>query len=218
MQSADLAFLKSTYLYQPGRDKPLSGSALRWAAPVRELLATGYSFLPLQYSNGHLFRGLATGIRNTLACEYFDHCPGNDETNRAERAMGIYFLTHEISDAIAASALHVSNRDNAMLVIKADYFNRLLRLYQAAVLAIGDAGFVFRYPFVTGPIGLDDIDYIVTSSAAAREFTLPEKLRDKHIPLAGGSRQELEHDIRVKFEQMGITPASPVASNHYPRL
>lgn len=217
MDSADLACLRATCLYQPGRHKPLPRSAQCWSAPVRNLLQNGYSFLPLQYSgNGYLFRGMRNGVCKAVAKHCFSHVPGEEELSRVERAMGIYFLTHEISDAVSASALHNAGEDNAILVINADYFNRQLRAYRAAVLAIGDAGFVFRYPFVSEPLGITDIDYIITTATGKAAAVIPEKIRDRLILLDRKSRQELEHCLQQKLIQAGITPAQPIASNCFP--
>ena len=220
MQSIDLEFLKKTYLYQPGPHKAPSQPVPGWDPAIRELLAAGYSFLPLQYSKtGYLFRGLRAGLKQGITSKSLGHSPDNDETSRVEQAMGVYFFSHEISDALTASALHEENRngDNAIMVIKAGFFNHQLQNYHAAVLAIGDTGFVFRYPFVTRPIRLDDIDYIITASTVASGMPLPEKMHDRHIHVPKKTRQELEHQLRVAFDQMEIKPACPVASDLYPR-
>lgn len=218
MQSIDLEFLKTTYLYQPGRHKSSPLPVTGWDPVIGELLAAGYSFLPLQYSKGSLYRGLRTGLKQGIAAQSLGHSPDNDETSRVERAMGVYFLTHEISDAVTASSLHENNgnNDNAILVISAGYFNRQLQAHRAAMLAIGDSGFVFRYPFVTGPIRLDEVDYIVTASPARSIATIPVKLRDRHIHVPAKTRKELERKLGEKFDQLQIAPAYPVASDYCP--
>lgn len=215
MDSSDLEFLGTTCLYRPGCHKSLAGSAHNWASPIRKLLQHGYSFLPERYSNGgYLFRGIRSGTVQAIAEQVFSHATGGQEMNRVEHAMGVYFLTHEISDALAASALHKSNNnDNAVLVIRSDYFNRQLQAYNAAVLAIGDAGVVFRYPFVTMPIKVDDIDFIITTTSGIK---IPARMQEKHIRLTGGSRRQLEDTLKVKFGELDITATSPVASNQYP--
>lgn len=215
MDSSDQEFLETTSLYRPGRHKSLAGSAHSWARPVRELLQHGYSFLPERYSNGgYLFRGMRSGARQAIVEQVFGHATGVEEMDCVERAMEVYFLTHEISDAISASALYnTNNNDNAILVIRSDYFNRQLQAYCAAVLAIGDAGVVFRYPFVTMPISMENVDFIITTTAT---INIPEKLQDKHIDLAGDSRRQLEHTLQVKFGQLNVSAATPVASNQYP--
>lgn len=219
MDSSNLSLLRSTCLYQPGHKKTIPRTAGHWSVPVQDLLESGYSFLPIQYSDGYLFRGIRAGLGNAIEKNRFEHIPVEDEISRVERAMSVYFLTHEISDAISVSAIHNPGiEDNGILVFNSFYFNSKLQQKKAAVLAIGDAGMVFRYPLFTEPLTMDDIDYVITISGkkgtpALDKLHIPD---NKQLIIPAGNRQQLGKAITEKFRQLGMTAARPVSSNLYP--
>jgi hypothetical protein len=213
----DLDYLHRTRLYRPGRRTPESGfCSTRWAAPVDQLLAAGYAFFPCRYTDdGYLFRGLQYGLGRALAQGAFGHCNGEDEMCGVERAMGVYFLSSELSDAVTVARLQEQPRDAAVIAVSAAVFNRALERHRAAVLAVGDGGIVFRYPFLTAPVSAADVARVfVPAGAQLSGCPVPA---DRVSVVGGGGRRELEDNLRSELERCGLVPAEPRPSDHYPR-
>lgn len=205
----DLKRLTATQLYQPARVDPdpafTTGS---WAAPIDRLLAAGYSFQGCRYNDrGHLFRGMESGLSEALANGRFSHFHGHHEMAAVEQAMGILFLTHEVSDAVTAAGLRQSHPDSALIVLRSELFNHELDARRAAVLAIGDGGIVFRYPFLTRSLADADIAHILVPGATFGALA----------PLPARWRQRLSRtdavtadDISAQLIRLGYTAARPL--------
>ncbi len=216
----DFARLRDFPLYQPGTANPDPNfSTGRWAEAIDRLLAARYPFHPCRYSDdGVLFRGLAGDLKAALGTGRFGHGASSQRMSEVERIMGVYFVSSELSDALSLTALHENPDDAAILVFRSRVFNRRLDACAAAVLAIGDSGVVFRYPFLTEPLELDDIDRLLVSPAARDVLQpLPAALIDRLLVVPPGSREATAGWIADRFYEHGITPAAPVPTAHYPR-
>lgn len=213
----DIERLRATQLYRPGRAHPDPGfSTGLWAEPIDRLLAARYAFLGCRFADhGHLFRGMDTGLNAALAAGEFGHFAGRNEMCEVERAMGVYFVTHAVSDAVTVSALHAGGADRGIAVFRAALFNRALDAHRAAVLAVGDMGLVFRYPLLTRPLTLAAIDHLIVPTECGA--TLPAALRHKRIVIEAGERGDCEARIAQAFRQLGIEPAVPLPDSAYPR-
>lgn len=217
--SDDFERLRATQLYRPGRPRPAASfSTGRWAAPIDRLLSAGYSFLGCRYTDqGVLFRGQETGLSADLATGAFGHFSGGHAMCDVERAMNVFFLSHEISDALTVAALQAGKSDGGILVIRSALFNRELDAYRAAVLAIGDSGLIFRYPLLTRPLTVADIDYLlIPASMHTALGPIPAALQTKIIDLGTGTRERLEQTIVQTLARRGITPAAPLAGGPCP--
>lgn len=216
----DFARLRDFPLYQPGTANPDPNfSTGRWAKAIDRLLAARYPFHPCRYSDdGFLFRGLAGGLKTALSTGRFGHCESSQRMSEVERIMGVYFVSSEISDALSLTALHENPVDAGILVFRSRVFNRRLDACAAAVLAIGDSGVVFRYPFLTEPLTPADIDHLLVSPAT-RDALAPmsSTLNDRLLVVPPGSREAAERRTAERFHRHGIVPAIPVATTHYPQ-
>jgi hypothetical protein len=215
----DFDILRSTRLYRPGTGNPdFSFSTGQWAPAIDRLLAAKYAFLPSRYSTeGYLFRGMQTGAKAGLSRRCFGHFKGDDELCMVEQAMGVFFLTHEISDAVTVSRLFDNAADGCILALKAETFNNHLDNYRAAVLGIGDGGIVFRYPFITESLAASSIDYLFVTTSFDKEEEIPVPPAAGMISLEGDTRRELETDLETRFDRLGIAPAIPVPGTLFPR-
>lgn len=213
----DLEYLSTTQLYRPGhRNMAIDPAGCGWDTPIEHLLAAGYSFIPGSYNqDGCLFRGIESGLRAALAGECFGWFDGVDEMSRVEKAMGIWFLSSEISDALTVSRLHEQPADGGVLAIPATLFNDRLDRGEAAVLAVGDGGMVFRYPLLTRPLATGDAACIFTSPAF--EPDRDEDPEHRIVTLTGTTRAELEQELASHLIARGLPPASSVPARSYPR-
>ena len=187
-----------------------------WDTPIEHLLAAGYSFIPGSYNrDGCLFRGIESGLRAALDGGYFDWFDGANKMSRVEQAMGVWFLTSEISDAMTVSRLHEQPTDGGVLAIPAALFHDCLNRGEAAVLAVGDGGMVFRYPLLTRPIATADAACIFTSPAF--EPGVADDLEHRIVTLTGSTKSELEQELALHLTARRMSPASPVPVRSYPR-
>jgi hypothetical protein len=213
----DLDYLRGTQLYRPAPGGPRAGSAFGWAGPIRRLLAAGYAFLPGGYADGgYLFRGMQVDLDTALARGRFGHFQGEDEMAAVERAMGVYFLTSDPSDAVTVSRLPESPRWGGILAVPAALFNARREGGAAAVLGVGDGGLVFRYPLLTAPLDAADVACLFLAPGCADPAT--PVWRDRIVRLSGSTRGELEDSLRLHMARRGIAPASFVAGGPCPRL
>ena len=214
-----LKTLRATRLYRPGTNSPdFSFTTGRWAKAIDDLLAAKYAFLPCRYTDdGYLFRGMQRGAEQSIAGGRFGHFDGDDELSRVERAMDVYFLTHEISDAVTVSRFFENPRDACIIAVRAKLFNGGLDEYRAAVLGVGDGGIVFRYPFLTTPIAGAQLGHVFVGREFNYESEVAKTVAGKIVSVAGNSRKELETILAQQCRQLGIRPATPVPSALFPR-
>lgn len=213
----DLQYLRGTQLYRPAPGGPRIGNADGWAGPIRRLLAAGYAFLPGGYGDeGYLFRGVQTDLDTALTRGCFGHFHGEDEMAAVERAMGVFFLTSDPSDAVTVSRLPAQPRWGGILAVPAALFNERRERGEAAVLGVGDGGLVFRYPLLTTPIDAADVVCLFLGPGCV--VPAASAWRDRVVRLTGSTRRELEDSLQQDMARRGITPASFVASGSCPRL
>lgn len=216
----DFDRLRDYPLYQPGTTRPDPNfSTGRWAEPIDRLLAARYPFHACRFSDeGYLFRGLAGGLASALRDGCFGDSGSTHRMSEVERIMGVYFVTTEFSDALTLAPLYDDPADAGILIFRSGVFNRRLDAYAAAVLAIGDSGVVFRYPFLAEPLTLSDIDYLLVSPAT-RAMLGPEsdRLGDRLLVIPPGDRAGTERWIAACFRGHGVVPATPVPGGPYPR-
>lgn len=130
--------------------------------------------------------------------------------------MNIFFLTHEISDALTVSKLFDGRFDGGIIALRSTVFNDFLQRGEAAVLGIGDAGIVFSYPLLTRSIPESDVEYVFVNSTFIPESTLAACASDKLVTVSGRTRRAVENDLNEKMQKLGIYAASPVRCETYP--
>ena len=217
----DTSPLLDYFLYRPqfpNFDRQFNSG--EWTKVIDHLMAAGYDFKPEQFNeDGYLFRGISRGFLKAFQKKKFEHYSDSAETNIAEQIMQIYFVTHDLSDAITASSLYDSHQDNAVLVFKSSIFNQSLQLGEAAVLNIGDMGVIFRYPFLTQHLTLADIDYILVHETIVEQVKecLPE-FADRILTVSLGNHSEVLINAQTCLQTIGISAAKPEKTQHYPCL
>ncbi|MDX1607348.1 MAG: hypothetical protein R3202_14240, partial [Candidatus Competibacterales bacterium] len=154
-----------------------------------------------------------TGLAAALAAGRFGHFAGRNRMCEVERAMGVWFVSHELSDAVTVSRLHEGPDDGAILVLPAFLFEAERQRRAAAVLAVGDSGIVFRYPLLARPLMIDEPALIVVPQA---DRQWPQALRPRIRVVEPGPRPEFETRLRACLQQAGFTPAVPAASGLRP--
>lgn len=215
----DYELLKATQLYQPSTNNPdLDFSTQKWHEAIDKLLAHHYSFLAETYTeNSYVFRGMSSGLLNALQTERFSHFEGSNELCLVEQVMNVYFLTHELSDALTVARLFEKEaNDAALLVIPSEVFIQAQEKAAAAMLAIGDFGFVFRYPFLASAIGLTDCAYIIHQRNTSLSKDLVSQHCDKLISVNELDRKNSEEEIKSLLKRKNITAASVEKTQDFP--
>jgi len=217
----DISPLLDSFLYRPQRpnfDRQFKSDD--WNEAIDHLMVAGYDFKPEKFSEeGYLFRGMSNGLFEAIKKQTFEHFLNASETNTAEQIMQIYFVTHDLSDAITAACLYELQQDNAVLVFKSSLFNQQLSDGNAAVLNVGDMGIIFRYPFLTQSIKLSDVAYIIVNEAVEKQMLeLFPAIAHQILSIPLGQHNEMLIKAKNKLESHGLLAASPQKSSKYPRV
>ena len=213
--------LNETQLYQPGTNNPDPNyTSQQWHDAIDKLIAHRYSFLPEIYStDGFIFRGMSSGLKTALKNKSFGHFTSSNELAMVEQVMNVYFFTHELSDALTVARLfEKSDDDSAVIVMSAKYYVDAFLRYEAAMLAIGDFGFVFRYPFLCSPTDINNIAYILYKAEQLNTEEYSQDIKAKLIPIAGNERKQSEKDILHFLDTKQIKAATIEKTPIYPRI
>jgi hypothetical protein len=151
----------------PDRRKARSGAADRlsgWDPEIVRLFGAGHNFLGYGYSEpGWLYRGASRGLNEILRTSELGHFDGEQAVARLERELGVYLVSQDFSDAYSVARFWENSRDGYIAVFESAVFNRELHAGRAAVLGFAEPGVVFKYPFLTRPLALAAIDYLIVS-------------------------------------------------------
>lgn len=213
-----------------------------WTATINRLLEQRFAFLPQQYEeNAYLFRGMSCGLLRALLDNYFWHFNESLSVSCFEQELDILCVSQDFSDSYTFSRLWGHNPDACIVITRADIFNKELRARKAAILGMAEPGVVFRYPFFTRPLTLQEIELVIVSPlllAAIKTGCLHEidkqchdeqhahidavvqqMLDDNRLLVCPEiyQRQELEHNLSLLLEERSIRGAKPVASDLMPQ-
>lgn len=214
-QPHDGSARNTAYAYntRPGQARREARSG--WHEKIDELLSLDHGFLGFRYSDsGVLFRGLPRGLAANLGAGRWLPSADPGPLGSLERQLGVYLLSHDLSDALTVARLWESREDAAVMVFAAAEFNRRWRDATAAVLGFAEPGVVFRYPFLVEALPVDAIDSIVvpTHCGAVND---PRVVRP---PAAiGADRGDVECWVLEMLGSRGLGPARPEATDRYPR-
>ena len=188
-----------------------------WHEKIDELLERDYAFLGYRYSKeGSLFRGISTGLAESLATDRWKPYGDNRPLCQLEQELGVYLLSHDLSDALSVARLWQNPHDAAVFVFPSACFNAQWEARRAAVLGFAEPGVVFKYPFLVDPLSLDEISTIVVAPAAVAGLDCPHKLMV--LPeLQSGDRSQTESAVIEVLRDRGITAATLVATDCFPR-
>ncbi len=135
-----------------------------WTDAINRMVDQRYAFLAMQYkSSGYLFRGMSSGFFEALLEGEFWNYSGRECDDNFEQELDILLVTQDFSDAFTVSKLWESRLDACIIIFKSDVFNQALYDKKAAIMATAEPGVVFKYPFLTQPLSLNDIDYLIVS-------------------------------------------------------
>ena len=135
---------------------------LEWDPKIDRLYHSGHRFLGIEYSEpGWLYRGASNGLNAVLESGLIGHFDGEKSFTRLERELEIYLISQDFSDAYSVTRFWEGNRDAYIAVFKSGCFNREQRMKRASVLAFAEPGIVFKYPFLTRPMKVSEVDYLI---------------------------------------------------------
>ena len=138
-----------------------------WCARIESLLCQDYTFLGIYYEpDAFLFRGMASAVGDVLSGGCVGHFDSEHALSLLERQLGVYFVSHEISDAIATARPWERRHDWAIVVLPSARFTAEWKQRRAAVMGFAEPGVVFRYPILTEPVPISDIAAMIVSPAA----------------------------------------------------
>jgi hypothetical protein len=177
---------------------------------IRSLLERDYAFLPLSYTSpGFLFRGLDSGLRAGISKGQFGLNANDHPLAALERELQVLLVSADFSDSLAVSRLWESVTDAGILVISADVFARSYTQHQAATLGFAEPGVVFKYPFFTHELSVDDISYFIVQRDQAE--ALENDLKDS--PNGKALADEIQQRLIVIDDSLG--PFTRHALNEY---
>ena len=208
-------------------NRKLSPQSSEWHAKIRDLISQDYSFLPLTYSDtGVLYRGYSCGLLQAIKSDLFEKFNSDNPHSALEAELDVYFLSHELSDALTIARLWEQTEDACLLCLPGNLFNNRHQAKAAAVMAFSEPGFVFNYPFITEPIDIQNVMIIFINHATYASLieSLPEDIfatirpllhiMDKNISQAG--RASVENYISNYFNNNHIQSATLVETEFYP--
>ncbi len=213
-----------------------------WCSTINALLQQRYAFLPQQYEDsGHLFRGMSNGFSAAVLNDRFEYFNDDSSVASFEQELDIVCVSQDFSDAYSVSRLWEHNPDACIAVIKASLFNAELHSRNAAILATAEPGVVFKYPFFTRSLTLEDIELIIVSplfqsavktgclhdvvqDLTAEQGTLMKRsiealmLNNKLITCPETyQRSTLEQELTAMLDEQEIHGAGLIASNLIPK-
>ena len=207
-------------------DSPIISSG--WHTKIDQLLGEGYSFLPYQYSEtGVLFRAMNTGLVNAIQKQKFGLFDDDNPHVPMEHNLEIYFVSHELSDAMSIARLWGEAQDAAILCITSRVFNAYNAVKRAAVMAFAEPGVVFKYPFFVEPIAINDIFKVfineMTYTRLITELSDDELKRVKPLLSIIPTKQLLQNRRATEQHIMSVLgqdkhhAAIPMHTKHYPK-
>ncbi len=135
-----------------------------WSDSINRMIDQRYAFLALQYENdGYLFRGMSSGLFDALLANKFWHYSSEDGGTNFEKELDVLLVSQDFSDALTVSKLWEQKPDACIIVFRSEIFNYALENKKAAMMATAEPGVVFKYPFLTEPLNLADIDYLIVT-------------------------------------------------------
>jgi hypothetical protein len=210
------AALNTAYAYNTRQHSPYPAPVRSgWHSRIDDLLARDYSFLPCGYSDtGCLFRGMSRGLSACIDAGCWRLSEDDSPLGALERELGVFLLSHDLSDALSVSRLWQAQPDAAVLVFPAAEFRQRWEERAAAVLGFAEPGVVFKYPFLVEPLPMQSVQAIFVAGS----YDGSRKPGFFELPAAAISdRSETERYVREALQQRGVTAALAIETNRYPR-
>ena len=185
-----------TTAYQSNTRESCNRTIVQYAQndKIKSLLENDYAFLPLSYrAPGFLFRGLDSGINDGIRKGEFALNEGSHSLAALERELGVVLVSADFSDALSVSRLWEGHDDGGILVIPASTFDKHYIQHNAATLGFAEPGVVFKYPFFTNPIPINDIAYLIVHQKQADK--LVNAANDARPPVDASNNPATSGDI-----------------------
>lgn len=185
-----------------------------WADEIDRLMEQGYRFLDATYNRGGvLFRGMSSGAAAAIDAGVCAHFSDSSPQCQFEQEIGVFFCSQDISDAISISRIW-ENRDSAIMFFPADLFIQEWNAKKSAVMALAEAGIVFRYPFLLRPLTLSELSIVVrphqsfAASCVCEQVELPKEIE--------GDRTACDSAVRSLLDARGYKAATLQYGVEYP--
>ena len=175
--------------------------ATHWHPIIQRLLQQGHTFLPCDFTDGYLFRGVSQSLLASLTSNEFGYFDDARSLPTLERELGVFFISHTLSDALAVARLWEKTNDAGVLVVRSELFSRELAQRRAAVLGFAEGGLVFKYPFFVRPLRVSDIDYLLVAPDLRSRMTGSAKSPPMMKPTVLAPTIDADADDRVRFNQ-----------------
>lgn len=215
MHGHDDSARNTAYAYntRPGRARGEVRSG--WHGKIDELLCLDHTFLGFRYGDsGVLFRGLPRGLMANLRAGRWLPSEDPGPLGSLERQLGVYLLSHDLSDALTVARLWESREDAAVMIFSAAEFNRRWASATAAMMGFAEPGVVFKYPFLVEALPMDAVDSIVVPTRCGG-VSDPRVVRP---PAAiGPGRGDMERWMLELLDSRGLCPAHPEVTDRFPR-
>jgi hypothetical protein len=155
---------QTAYQYNSYSSSSLTEVDHGWSNAINRMIDQRYAFLALQYeSDGYLFRGMSCGLFNALLENQFWHYAADDRGSNFEKDLDVLLVSQDFSDAFTISKTWEQKIDACIIVFKSDVFNNALKEKKAAMMATAEPGVVFKYPFFSRPLKIEEIEYLIVS-------------------------------------------------------
>ncbi len=219
------AYQSNTRQQTNNKPKIVSG----WGDTIDRLFGLDHSFLGYEYSTDDvLFRAMSTGFLQALEQGEFGLYEDAKPHSGLEGQLGVYFISHELSDALTIARLWENEDDAVLIIIPSNYFNHMNKECKAAVMAFSEPGFVFKYPFFIEPISLEHILCMIINEKTydKTKEKLPRLLfnaiKDRLILVKTDNnnknvRKAIEIHLINMMASNHLTSAIPIESAHYPQ-
>jgi hypothetical protein len=170
---------QTAYQYNAHSSSVLTTIDHGWSGPINRMIDQRYAFLALQYeSDGYLFRGMSCGLFNALLEKQFWHYAADDRGGNFEKDLDVLFVSQDFSDAYTIAKMWEQKNDACIIVFKSEVFNNALIEKKAAMLATAEPGVVFKYPFLSKPLMIEKVDYLIVSPFVLNIINNEDKMPD----------------------------------------
>ena len=200
--------------------------ASQWHPRIQRLLMQGHTFLPYDFSaDGYLFRGVSQGLLASLLRGEFGYFDDDRSLPALEQELGVFFVSHALSDALTVARLLEQAHDGGVLIFRSELFRRESASRRAAVLGFAEGGLIFKYPFLVQPLRLSDIDYLLVTERVQQRVQDAAKPMDRiktivlapAIDAASADRVSFKQAIVDVLQGQHIQGATLVSSENWPR-
>ena len=161
-----------------------------------------------------LFRGINGGLDAELSRGYWSLSADHSPQGALERELGVYLLSHELSDALTIARFWEDRPDAALYVFASEQYWHRAQQRKAAMLAFAEPGVVFKYPFLAEPLPVANIEAIIVSTTSKFAHDIYKNIW--RLPPGVTGRADIETAVLKLLNARNWIPATPIRADHYP--